>query len=93
MLIAAMQALLVTADVMEHGDQKYGVNAWMDNGKPPEENRAAHIAGLKRHLERLERGEVIDESGFPTLGHIAARTLMALHFDEQIREAHREDRD
>lgn len=86
MMVAAMKALIVTANVMEHGDQKHGVNAWVENGKQPEENRAAHIAGIKRHLDRLEKGEVMDESGFPTLGHIVARALMALEFDETIRE-------
>jgi hypothetical protein len=66
------------------GDKKYGIKAW-DNGKPDGENCEDHLAALERHLDRLRRGEQIDESGEPALAHIVARGLLALEFYERAR--------
>lgn len=89
-LDAMKNAMAVAVDVTKHGDAKYGENAW-DNGKSDAENREDHIKGLGRHLKRYAEGERIDESGYPTLGHIVARAMLALEFEERMKLGRCED--
>ena len=83
---AVVKTLREVNAVMEHGDQKYGENAWLDHKPDLEKERRQHIDAMYRHLLRFLHGEEIDtDSGHPALAHVVARGLMALEFDQQIR--------
>lgn len=72
-------------DTLAHGDEKYGANQWDHNEKSDVENRDNHLAAMGRHMKRYANGERIDESGKPTLGHIVARGMLALEYEERIK--------
>lgn len=83
----ALSDLLLAVDevsaVLAYGDEKHGVRAW-DNDDLDDDNYIKHIEGMTRHLERLAKGETVDESGRRALAHVAARALLALEFDLRI---------
>jgi hypothetical protein len=85
MALDHIPAATVAVDrVLRHGDGKHGARAW-DNNKPDAVNFKDHLDGLRRHLARLDAGEMVDESGEPTLAHVIARGLLALEFLERMR--------
>lgn len=79
-------AAIAVDRAMAVGDKKYGEKAWL-NKKPNTENLDDHLAAMKRHIKRFEKGEVADESGEQTLAHIVARGMLALEFLEMERLA------
>lgn len=82
-MAAAGNALVAVDKVMVHGDVKYGENRWTQNPSTPEEVDK-HLDAAMRHIARYRTGQMIDESGEPSLAHVAARTIMALeHFMRQ----------
>lgn len=87
------RALAAVNQVLLTGDRKYGEEAWR-NGNKNDDNQRKHIAGLKRHLAKLEAGEEIDESGEPHLAHVVARGILAMQFrvEEHPRKECREEK-
>ncbi len=60
------------ANVMAHGAQKYEANSWQT--VPDATNR--YRAALRRHLNAIELGELIDpDSGLPHTAHISANAM------------------
>lgn len=84
-------AIALVNATMRHGDDKYGVNAWLFKPKTTDlgERIEDHIAAADRHLKRrmgsgMEPPAPIDaDSRLPAMAHVAARALMALQLEIQ----------
>lgn len=60
------------ATVMQHGADKYSANSWQT--VPDAINR--YRSALRRHLNAIELGELIDQdSGLPHTAHMAANVM------------------
>lgn len=91
-MFAIMDALREVGDVIQHGDDKYGVNAWRSATttsddrvvlnhpvRPRMPAERGHAVGALGHLDRYLCGETIDAySGKHALAHVIARCLIAL---------------
>lgn len=71
MSLVSPWAELGMARVMTHGEQKYDAWNWLH---PTEWSR--FLDATKRHINALEKGEDIDESGLPTIYHAMAELMM-----------------
>ncbi len=71
------------AQVLTFGASKYSANSWQDipDALP------RYIAALRRHLNAIQQGEVIDpDSGLPHHAHASCNMMFISHF---IREANK----
>jgi len=73
------------AQILGFGAEKYSANSWQD--VPDALNR--YIAALRRHLNAIQQGEIIDpDSGLPHHAHMSCNAMFISHF---IREMNQED--
>lgn len=68
--LIAPHFLEAIGEVLELGARKYSSWKWMD-GAP----YSAWLAALKRHLNRWEKGEPVDEEGFYHLAAVAVHAM------------------
>lgn len=76
------KALTGVAEVLTFGAKKYAAHSW----KQVENNKERYRDALYRHLNAIERGEVLDpESGLPHWDHVACNALFLseLNHDER----------
>lgn len=74
------------AQVLEYGTRKYDENSWQDVPNA----LARYIAAMKRHLNAIQKGELIDGgpkgSGLPHHAHAAANMMFISYFTRLLME-------
>ena len=76
MSLVPPHALRAVAEVMTHGERKYGAWNYLSGAGLPFSD---YLDAAERHLNEFQRGRDVDEeSGLPTLAHAACCLLMLL---------------
>lgn len=77
-MAAVSAALAEVAEVLAHGDEKHGMDAWRNS----DALATSHALAVERHNNRWMAGQQRElESGKRHMAHVAARALIALQLE------------